>query len=63
MIDLTPASWGDLLAQRDGKFNPSGVQWTAPEKPQLLLRHDPKAFKFVSDAVAQVRKEQRWNLK
>lgn len=63
MIDQTPASWADVLCQPDGKFNPLGIQWTAPEKPQLLLRHEPDAHKFVSQFVAQVRKEQKWNLK
>lgn len=63
MIDKTPANWGDLLCTQDGKFNPLGIQWIAPEKPQLLLRHDSEGRKYINHHVAQVRKEQRWNLK
>lgn len=63
MINVTPSNWGDVLCTPDGKYNPLGVHWTAPEKPQLLLRHDPRAYKYINHHVAQVRKEQQWKLK
>lgn len=63
MNGLVPASWDTVLCTQDGKYNPLGKHQLRREPTQLLLRHDPKAAKFVGQAISAFRKDQQWKIK